>query len=90
MEILILIGAMILVGILVGWAAGLIWKDNRPMGVRGDYITAIIAAILTGLLDWFLIPAMGIESVTLKYAGTILEPPMVALFVLWVVRKAKR
>ncbi len=89
MEILILIGVMILVGVLVGWAAGLIWKDNRPIGARGDYITAIIAAVLTGLLDWFVIPAMGFSD-TLKYVGTVFEPPLVALFVLWIIRRAKR
>ena len=36
MEIIILIAAMIAVGFVVGAAAGVIWKDNRPIGVRGD------------------------------------------------------
>ena len=62
MTILIIIAAMLIVGLIVGWVAGLIWKDNRPMGVQGDYLVAIIAAIATGLMDWYIIPAMGVKS----------------------------
>jgi len=89
MEILILIVAMIIVGLIIGWVAGLIWKDNRPIGVRGDYIAAVIAAIVTGLLDWYVIPAMGFSD-TLKFIGVVLEPPLAALAVLWIIRVAKK
>ncbi len=88
MDILILIGAMIVVGLLMGWVGGQIWKENRPIGVRGDYLVAVIIAILTGLLDWYVIPAMGFSD-TLKWIGVVSEPPLVALLALWVVRKAK-
>ena len=47
MEIVILLVAMILVGLLMGWVGGLIWKDNRPIGVGGDYIAAVISAVAT-------------------------------------------
>ncbi len=88
MEILILVAAMVVVGLLIGALAGGIWKDNRPIGVRGDYIAAVIAAVVTGLLDWYVIPAMGFSD-TLKYIGIATEPPLVALATLWVIRKAK-
>lgn len=88
MEILILILAMIVVGLLMGWIAGFIWKDNRPIGVGGDYLAAVIAAVVTGILDWFVIPAMGFSD-TLKYIGTAIEPAAMALIVLWIIRKAK-
>ncbi|MBE9478864.1 MAG: hypothetical protein IMY80_02780 [Chloroflexi bacterium] len=88
MEILILVAAMVVVGLIIGALAGVIWKDNRPIGVRGDYIAAVIAAIVTGLLDWYVIPAMGFSD-TLKYIGIATEPALVALAVLWVIRKAK-
>jgi uncharacterized membrane protein YeaQ/YmgE (transglycosylase-associated protein family) len=88
MEILILVVAMVVVGLLIGALAGVIWKDNRPIGVRGDYIAAVIAAVVTGLLDWYVIPAMGFSD-TLKYIGIATEPPLVALATLWVIRKAK-
>ena len=88
MEILILVAAMVVIGLVIGALAGVIWKDNRPIGVRGDYIAAVIAAVATGFLDWYVIPAMGFSDV-LKYIGIATEPPLVALAVLWVIRKAK-
>jgi uncharacterized membrane protein YeaQ/YmgE (transglycosylase-associated protein family) len=89
MTILIIIAAMLIVGLIVGWVAGLIWKDNRPMGVQGDYLVAIIAAIATGLMDWYIIPAMGFSD-SLRNIGIVLEPPLAALAVLWLIRVAKK
>jgi uncharacterized membrane protein YeaQ/YmgE (transglycosylase-associated protein family) len=87
-EIVILIIAMAAIGALIGFLAGLIWKENRPIGVRGDYIASILAAIIIGFLDWYLIPAMGLGE-TIRWAGVILEPPLASLAVLWIIRKAK-
>ena len=88
MDILILILAMLVVGLIIGWLAGRIWKGAKPYGARGDYLIAVLVAIITGLLDWYVIPAMGFSD-TLKIAGVLLEPPLAALAVLWIVRKAK-
>ena len=88
MEILILIAAMIVVGLIMGFIAGLIWKDNRPIGVKGDYIAAGATAVIVGLLDWFVIPAMGFSD-TVKWLGIITEPALSALLILWIIRKAK-
>jgi uncharacterized membrane protein YeaQ/YmgE (transglycosylase-associated protein family) len=89
MEILILVVAMIVVGLLIGWIAGFIWKDNRPIGVRGDYIAAVIAAVVTGFLDWYVVPAMGFSE-TLRNIAVAMEPAGMALIVLWLIRVAKR
>ena len=89
MDILILIVAMIVIGLVIGFVAGLIWKDNRPIGVQGDYIAAVISAVIIGLIDWFVIPAMGFSD-TMKIIGVVIEPPLGALAVLWVIRVAKR
>jgi uncharacterized membrane protein YeaQ/YmgE (transglycosylase-associated protein family) len=89
MELVILVVAMVVVGLLMGWVAGLIWKDNRPYGVRGDYLAAIITAVAVGLLDWFVIPAMGFSD-TMRNLGVAMEPALGALLVLWVIRKAKK
>ena len=62
MEILIVIAAMVVVGLIMGFIAGLIWKDNRPYGASGDYIIAVIAAVIMGLIDWYVIPAMGFSD----------------------------
>ena len=87
-EIIILIAIMIGVGLIIGASAGLIWKENRPIGVSGDYIASILSAIIMGLVDWFLIPAMGFGQ-SIRWVGVILEPPAAALIVLWLIRKAK-
>ena len=89
MDILIVIAAMIVVGVIMGFIAGLIWKENRPSGASGDYIIAIVTAILIGLIDWFVIPAMGFSD-TMRNIGLIFEPALGALLVLWLVRVAKR
>jgi uncharacterized membrane protein YeaQ/YmgE (transglycosylase-associated protein family) len=88
MELLILIIAMVAVGLLIGFLAGYIWKDNRPIGKTGDYIAAVATTVVIGLLDWFVIPAMGFSD-SLRTLGVILEPPISALIVLWIIRKAK-
>ncbi len=89
MDILLVIGAMVVVGLIVGYVAGLIWKEDRPIGVKGDYVVAVITAVLTGLLDYVLIPAMGFSD-TIALLGLIFEPPLMALAVLWLIRKAKQ
>lgn len=89
MEIIILIAAMIAVGLVVGAVAGVIWKDNRPIGVRGDYIASVVTTIVVGLIDWYVIPAMGFSD-TLKYIGAATEPALSALLILWIIRRAKR
>ena len=89
MEIPILIVIMILVGLLIGWVAGFLWKGKRPIGVRGDYLAAVITAVAVGLLDWFVIPAMGFSQ-NLKYLGVALEPALGALIVLWIIRQARK
>ncbi len=89
MTILILIVAMIVVGLIAGWLAGPIWKNKRPIGVRGDYIAAVITAVVVGLMDWYVIPAMGF-STTLRNLGVAMEPFLGALLVLWIIRAAKK
>ncbi len=89
MEIIFVIGAMGVVGLLMGFVAGLIWKDNRPMGVGGDYAVAIISTVVMGLIDWYLIPAMGFSEM-MKWLGILFEPALGALLVLWLIRVAKR
>jgi uncharacterized membrane protein YeaQ/YmgE (transglycosylase-associated protein family) len=89
MDVVILIAAMIVVGLIVGWLAGPIWKGKRPIGTNGDYIAAVITALVVGLMDWFVIPAMGFSE-TMKYLGVALEPALGALIVLWIIRLAKK
>lgn len=89
MDTLILILAMALVGVVIGALAGPIWKGVRPIGAGGDYAAAIVTAVVVGLIDYYVIPAMGFSD-TLKWAGVATEPALAALAVLWVVRKVKK
>ncbi|MFN2235069.1 MAG: hypothetical protein ACK2U1_12655 [Anaerolineales bacterium] len=89
MDILFLIVAMVVVGAIMGFVAGLIWKEERPIGVSGDYIVAILAAVVMGLIDWFIIPALGFSD-TMKWMGVLTEPALTALLVLWLIRVAKK
>jgi uncharacterized membrane protein YeaQ/YmgE (transglycosylase-associated protein family) len=89
MEIFILVLAMVVVGLLMGWVAGFVWKGKRPIGVQGDYLAAVITAIVLGLIDWFVIPAMGFSD-NLRNIGVAIEPALGALLVLWIIRLAKR
>ena len=89
MQIVVLIVAMVVVGLLVGAVASLIWRENKPIGVGGDYVVAMISAVAIGLLDWYVIPAMGFSD-TMKWLGVATEPALGALLVLWIIRRAKR
>ena len=88
MDILIVIVAMIVVGLIVGALAGVIWKDHRPYGARGDYLIAVATCVIVGLIDWIVIPAMGFSD-TIKFLGLLFEPALSALLVLWLVRRAR-
>ena len=85
LQVLIIIGIMIVVGAFIGFIAGLIWKDNRPIGVKGDYLVAILSSIVFGVGEWFLIPALGFNQ-TVKLLGTFIEAPSIALIILWLIR----
>ena len=80
---------MIVVGLTAGWLAGPIWKNKRPIGVQGDYTAAIITAVFVGLMDWYVIPAMGFSD-SLRNLGVAMEPFLGALLVLWIIRLAKK
>ncbi len=89
MEVFYLLIAMVVVGLLVGALASLIWKGWRPIGASGDFAAAILTAVVVGLMDWFVIPAMGFSE-TMKYLGVAVEPALGALIVLWIIRQARK
>jgi uncharacterized membrane protein YeaQ/YmgE (transglycosylase-associated protein family) len=89
MDILILIVVMVIVGLLIGWIAGSVLKEEPPYGKTADYLISIASAVIIGLLDWYVIPKMGFSD-TMKYLGVALEPALGALFILWILRRAKK
>jgi uncharacterized membrane protein YeaQ/YmgE (transglycosylase-associated protein family) len=79
----------IVIGVLAGALADPIWKGRRPYGEVADYVVAIIASIITGLLDWYVLPLIGITG-TLKLVAAVLEPALVALLALWIMRLIRK
>lgn len=57
MEIIYVILAMLVVGLIIGYIAGLIWKDDF-----NNYPAAIITAVIVGLLDFYVIPMMAFRT----------------------------
>lgn len=89
MASVIVIAAMVVVGLIIGALAGVIWKGDRPYGLIGDLLIAVLCTIVTGLIDWYVIPAMGFSE-TLKFFGILFEPALVAFLVLWLIRRSRK
>ena len=85
LQVLIIVGIMTVIGIVIGFIANFVWKENRPIGVKGDFIAAILSCIVFGLGEWFLLPALGFNQ-TVKLLGTFIEAPIIAFAVLWLIR----
>jgi uncharacterized membrane protein YeaQ/YmgE (transglycosylase-associated protein family) len=79
----------VVLGLLTALVAGNLWPEQRPFGETGDIAIAIVVSVLTGLVDWYILPLINIEG-TVRFIAAIIEPPLVALFVLWLVRKVKK
>ena len=88
MEILILIAAMVVVGLIMTFVSKLIWKDELPVSVTAAYIIGVVTAVVVGLADWFVIPAI-VDSDILKYLGIALEPALSVPLVFWIIKKSK-
>jgi uncharacterized membrane protein YeaQ/YmgE (transglycosylase-associated protein family) len=89
MDLLIVMVTMVVVGVVIGALAARIWKDERPYGLGGDIAIGVITCVIVGLIDWFVIPAMGFSQ-TVVLVGLVFEPALSALFVLWLIRRARR
>jgi hypothetical protein len=88
MEIVIVILAMIVVGLIMTYVSKLIWKDDLPVAMPNAYLVGVITAVVVGILDWVIIPAMGFSD-TLKYIGIALEPALSVPIVFWIIKAAR-
>jgi uncharacterized membrane protein YeaQ/YmgE (transglycosylase-associated protein family) len=82
-------GIMLVYGVVIGFIAGLIWKENKPIGVKGDYIVAVVSCVVFGLGEWYLLPMLNFGK-TIQLLGTFLEAPGIALAILWLIRFVKK
>lgn len=90
MVLIVLIAIWVVLGLLMGILAGSIWKGERPYGQWADYVIAILLAIGTGLIDWYLVADWFNLEGTLKFLAAIVEPAVVSLLGLWVLRLIRR
>ncbi len=87
--LLIMIVIWVILGLLCGWLAGLLWKAPRPFGLGGDLIAGLLAVVIVGLADWYLLPVIGIHGVSVLIIA-ILEPVISAFIVFWLMRVYKK
>ena len=87
--VIVIILAMVVVGAVIGFLGDKIFKGERPKGLQGDLIAGVVTAVLLGLMDWYIIPAMGFSQ-TMVIIGLALEPALGALLVLWLIRRANQ
>jgi uncharacterized membrane protein YeaQ/YmgE (transglycosylase-associated protein family) len=89
MGIVVMLAIWVVLGVLIAALTPNIFKGERPYGERADYIAAVIATIVTGLGDWYILPLINIEG-ALRFVAALIEPILAALVVLWVMRYWKR
>ena len=87
MEVLILLVVLAVLGFIMAKVAGIIWKDDK-LSSQSILTISLATTIIVGLLDWYVIPAMGFSD-TIKWFGTMLEPPLAVLAVIWLVRRSR-
>jgi uncharacterized membrane protein YeaQ/YmgE (transglycosylase-associated protein family) len=79
----------IVIGLLVGALASVVARSEPPYGLVVDIVASVLTMVVVGLGDYYILPLMGITG-ALRFAGTVLEPLMGAVLVLWLLRYIKR
>ena len=89
--LMILLVFWAIVALIIGNYATSIFKGERPYGLGGELIISLIVTLGVGLLGWYVV-----ENYMPNFTGVIrllthlLEPPISALIVLWLVRYLKK
>ena len=89
MDLTFMIVIWVVMGVIIAALAESFFKGERPYGAVGDYVISIVATVLTGFADWYFVPKIFPDNETILFIAAVLEPPLVSLFVLWIVRKIK-
>lgn len=88
MTLYVMIFIWIVMGVIIAALAENIFTGERPYGTANDYVISIVATVLTGFADWYIVPIFFSGQIIL-FIAAVLEPPLVALFCLWLARKIK-
>jgi uncharacterized membrane protein YeaQ/YmgE (transglycosylase-associated protein family) len=89
--LIILLVLWLILALIIGNYASSIFKGERPYGLNGDLIISLVTTLGVGLIGWYVI-----ENFMLSFTGVIrllthlLEPPISAVIVLWIVRYFKK
>jgi uncharacterized membrane protein YeaQ/YmgE (transglycosylase-associated protein family) len=78
-----------IIGVLAGWLGPMAVNSRRPYGMAGDIIAAVLTMLVLGLVEWlWIIPLFGFPN-WLNLAASIGDPLVLALIVLWLLRKVR-
>ncbi len=86
----ILVPILVIVGVLTGWLAPMLFKSKPPYGLGVDIAASVLCMVVLGVPEWlWILPAfgMGFESGWLRLAAAVGDPFVLALIVLWLLRK---
>lgn len=89
MAIFVLAIVLAIIGVLTGWLAPMVVNSRRPYGMGGDIAAGLVVMVVLGLIEWvWIIPLFNFPG-WLNLAATIGDPFVLALIVLWLMRKIK-
>ncbi len=89
-SLIILLIIWTVLGIVIGFVAGSIFKGKRPYGLTGDLIAALASELGVGLADWYFVPKLFPDMARgLVFGAALVEPLLTALIVLWLMRYFK-
>lgn len=78
-----------IVGVLTGWLGPMVVHSRRPYGMAGDIVAAVLTMLVLGLVEWlWIMPLFGFPN-WLDLAAAIGDPFVLALVVLWLMRKVR-
>lgn len=88
MLLVILAIVLAILGVLVGWLGPMVVNSRRPYGMGGDIAAGLLTMVVLGLVEWvWLIPLFNFPN-WFNLLATIGDPLIIALIVLWLMRKA--
>ena len=79
----------IVVGLLVGALASVVTRGEPPYGLAVDIVASVLSVVAVSLNNYYILPLMKITGV-MRFGGTLFDPLISAVIVLWLLRFIKR
>jgi uncharacterized membrane protein YeaQ/YmgE (transglycosylase-associated protein family) len=88
--LIVLLVIWLVMGLIIGYYATGIFKGERPFGMGGDLAISLVTTLGVGLMGWYFVENfMPNFTGIVRLVAHLLEPPISALIVLWLVRYFK-